>query len=547
MTLFPRQATRIEPRPYQIEAIEALDNHLCTRDSNPCVVIPTGGGKSIVIAWAIRRWKLDHPPLRTIILAHRQELVEQNSQEMLDCWPEADVGVYSAGLGKKQTRQSILYASIDSVYKLGGTLEPFDVVIVDEAHRIPARGEGKYREFLHLAKLNNKNLRVVGFTATPYRMGCGPICHRDHILNEVCYEANVGSLIRDGYLCKLRSKLGHTQPDLSGVRRNAGGDYIVNSLAASVNKADVVSAAVTEAVAIIAAENRKSAVFFCVDVEHCKRVSRELANYGIEAPYVTANTHHRDRDRIASDFKKGRYRALCNVNVYTEGFNAKQVDCIVLLRPTLSKGLFVQMCGRGLRLHPDKSDCLILDYAHCIEEHGPIDCIDAGEVRIAVCGGCGDVFSRAVRTCPNCGWSIPKEVIEKEAAEEAERKLHAARASQASILSGEPEELPVNDVQVHRHVKDGSPDSLRVEYRCGMLVIREWVCLDHPGMAGQKAHQWWARRFGKPAPGVGDALSNMFLAGMIRDITESVTVVQRGKFKNIVSHKLKAKNVVQFA
>lgn len=544
MSLFPRNAVQIEPRPYQSDAITALNNHLCTKETNPCVVIPTGGGKSIVMAWAIQGWKLDYQPLRAIVLAHRQELVAQNSQEMLDCWPSADVGIYSSGLRRKDTRQSILYASIDSVYTLGGTLEPFDVVVVDEAHRIPAKGEGKYREFLQLAKINNPNLRVVGFTATPYRMGCGPICHRDHILNEVCYEANVGELISDGYLCKLRSKLGETQPDLKDVRRNSGGDYIVNSLAKSVNKSDVVSAAVSEAVAIIESENRKSIVFFCVDVDHCKRVSEELARYNITAPYVTAHTPARDRDRIASDFKRGRYRALCNVNVYTEGFNAKQVDCIVLLRPTLSMGLYVQMVGRGLRLHPDKSDCLILDYAHCIEEHGPIDCIDPGAVRLAVCKKCGDVFSRAVRVCPHCGWEIPKEDFEREEAEEAEKKLHAAKASQASILSGEPEVLPVHDVRVHRHVKEGSPDSLRVEYRCGLSVVREWVCLEHPSLAGRKAHQWWIKRFGKPVPTVDDALSNLFLPGMIRDATESVTVVQRGKFKDIISHKLKVANVV---
>lgn len=334
---------------------------------------------------------------------------------------------------------------------------------------------------------------------------------------------------------------------MTNVRRNSGGDYITSSLSKAVDKADVVSQAVGEAVAIITAENRKSVVFFCVDVEHCKRVSKELAGYGIEAPYVTANTHQRDRDRIASDFKKGRYRALCNVNVYTEGFNAKQVDCIALLRPTLSKGLYVQMVGRGLRLHPDKQDCLILDYAHCIEQHGPIDCIDAGEVRIAVCEQCGDAFSRAVGKCPHCGWEIPREQIEMEEAAEAEKKLHAARASQASILSGELEELPVHAVTVHRHVKDNMPDSIRVEYRCGLQVVREWVCLEHPGLAGRKAHQWWIKRFGKPVPTVDEAMSNMFLAGMLRDMTESITVAVRGKFKEITAHKLKVSNAIQSA
>lgn len=531
----------IKPRPYQEEALTALNEHLSTKENNPCVVIPTGGGKSILMAWAIQRWKLDYPPLRVCILAHRQELVKQNSEEMTDSWPGADVGVYSAGLRRKDTGHSILYAGIDSVYKLGGTLEPFDVVIVDEAHRIPARNEGKYRQFLKMAYLNNPNLRVIGFTATPYRMNCGSICHKDHVLNEVCYEANVADLIAQGYLCKLRSKLGHVQPNLADVRRNSGGDYIVNSLAQAVDKPDVVSEAINETVKIIKAEDRRSSVFFCVDVEHCKRVSKELRLYGIEAPYITANTPKRERHRVAEDFKRGRYRALCNVNVYTEGFNAKMVDCIALLRPTLSKGLYVQMVGRGLRVHPDKDNCLALDFAHCIDEHGPIDCINEGNVRLADCRQCGDVFSRAVRKCPNCGWVIPKEEIEKIEAEEREKKLHEAKASNRSILSGEPEELIVDAVTIHRHVKAGKPDSLRVEYRCGLTVVPEWICLNHPGPAGTRAKAWWRTRFGDPVPvTVGGAMENLFLGNLINDITESIWVINRGKkhLKEITKYNL---------
>jgi len=450
-----------------------------------------------------------------------------------------DIGVYAAGLRRRDTENSILYASIDSIHKKGGELEPYDVIIIDECHRIAPGGNGKYRTFIDMAKKSNPKLRVVGFTATPYRMGCGPICHEDHILNEVCYEANIGDLINDGYLCRLRSKIGSVQPDLSEVKRNSGGDYIVKSLAEAVDKECVVSQAINEAVKIIAAEERNSIIFFCCDVEHCKKVSQELRRYGIDAPYVTGKTSRKERDSIADRFKRGKLKAICNVNVYTEGFNAKQVDAVVLLRPTLSKGLYVQMVGRGLRLHENKEDCLILDFAHCIDEHGPIDCIDAGKVAITTCSGCGDAFSRAVRVCPNCGWEIPKEQIEREEAEEREKRLHEITTSKRSIISGEPEDLPVHGVSIATHIKAGKPNSLRVEYRCGLSVFREWVCLDHEGFARRKAEEWWRKRFNSNAPTVSEAVSNLFLANDLNSKTEAITVVRRGKITDITDFKFR--------
>lgn len=528
------------PYPYQEEACDALNSHLREKQTNPLVVIPTGGGKSFIMAYAINGWKRDYPPFRCIILAHREELVQQNAQELIDIWPEGDIGIYSAGLKRRDEEHSIIFASIDSVHRRWGNFAPWDVIMVDEAHRIPASGEGKYREFIKGSRISNPNLRVIGLTATPFRMS-GPICHKDHMLHEICYEANVGDLIQKGYLCKLRSKVGDVQPDLSGVKRNHNGDYVEKSLSEATNIPAVVTKAVASAVAHIRREGRKSVVFFCVDVPHCKQVSMELRKHGIDAPCVTANTPKDERKRIAERFKAGQLHAICNVNVYTEGFNAKCVDCIVILRPTLSKGLYVQMVGRGLRIHPSKSDCLILDYAHCIDEHGPIDCIDAGEVKLIECCGCGDVFSRAARICPHCQWAIPKQEIERAEAEEREKKLHAAEVSRREILGRTPEVIAVDGVEVSRHKKDGAPDSIRVQYRCGLATFREWICLDHPGYAQQKARQWWWKRFGEEAKTitVDRALEDLFLSQRIAGATESITVVRNGKYTEIVDYKLK--------
>ena len=532
----------ITPRPYQTEALEALDLHMRTKETNPCVVIPTGGGKSILMAWAIQQWKRDYPPFRVVILAHRKELVDQNAAELAGLWPGGDIGVYSAALRKRDLDCSITFASIDSICNRWGEFAPFDVVIVDEAHRIPASGEGKYQRFIKGCRKFNKNLRVIGFTATPYRMSTGPICHSDHILQEVCYDANVADLIGGGFLCRLRSKIGDVQPNMECVKRNSSGDYIVKSLATAVDTPEIVCKAIRSAMEVIIREDRKSVVFFCVDLKHCKDVSLELRKYGINAPMVTGKTPVVERDRIADAFKAGQLRAICNVNVYTEGFNAKRVDCIVLLRPTLSAGLYVQMVGRGLRLHPEKEDCLVLDYAHCIDAHGPIDCVDEGDVAIAVCQQCGDAFSRAIRICPNCGWEIPKKVIEAIEREERERKMHEAEASKRNILGSEPEMLDVDDVSVHRHRKIGKPDSIRVQYRCGMSMFREWICLDHGEFAERKARQWWMKRFGRleaEKVTVDTAMEDMLLGDRIRGVTGTITVLQRGGRADIVNYGLK--------
>jgi DNA repair protein RadD len=558
----PIAASAIPPRPYQLEALDAIDDYLRTKPDNPCCVLPTGAGKSLVIAWAIQRWKLAFPELRVMILAHRKELVDQNAKELLGLWPGGDIGVYAAGLNRRDVEESIIYASIDSVYNKAGLFAPFHVIIVDEAHRIPARGEGKYLTLVKDFKRANPKLRVVGFTATPERLGMGPICHKDHILNEVCYEANVGDLIRDGYLCRLRSKVGADLPDLSEVKRNGKGDYVTESLAQAVEVPDVVQGAVRDAWRIINAENRKSVVFFCVDHAHCEAVALELRRYGVEAPVVTSETKPHERDRIVEWFKQGRYRVLLNINVYTEGFNAKRVDCVVLLRPTLSRSLYAQMVGRGLRLHPEKDDCLVLDYARCIETHGPIDCLEVGTVKVIECGsvpgpqagedeegpswpkGCGDTFSRALRECPHCGWPIPPQEVARATAEaaEAERRMHEAKAAQRSILGSEPEEVAVDDVTLHRHRKPGMPDSLMVQYRCGLSTFREWVCLDHEGQVRAKARAWWAQRFGTEearAITVDDAVDDLFTAQTLKRITKAITVVRRNsKHFDVVGYKL---------
>jgi DNA repair protein RadD len=530
-------------RPYQIECEDALDRHVREKPGvNPCVVLPTGAGKSISMASIIRKWHTGYPYIRGCILAHRKELVQQNAEKLQAWYPEGRIGIFAAGLGRKDYDEPITFASIDSIYKRAGEFRPFDFLFVDEAHRIPPTGEGKYRTFINGCRRFSHRLLVAGFTATPFRMGCGPICHKNHILNEVCYEAGVQDLIRDGFLSNLRTKISECHPDTSEGRRNSGGDYITKSLAEATNKRSLIEATVKEAVHIIDAGNRRSVIFFCVDMVHCHAVSAELKKHGVIAPCVTGKTKTGERDKIIGRFKAKRLRAVCCINVLTEGFDAPHIDCVVLLRPTLSPGLFSQMVGRGLRIDPRKQDCLVLDFANCIEEHGPIDLLGKGQkTKLVICPVCREAFSKAVRVCPECGWEVPKQEVERlEAAEEKERRMHSDKASRKSILSGQPEILKVDKVTINAHIKDGAPPSLRVSYRCGLRMIREWICIEHKGYAQKKAKEWLDERLGwtkkKEDVRVSDILGDFFSVQAIQDYTKTITVKKNGRHWEVVGY-----------
>ncbi|HPM22964.1 MAG TPA: DEAD/DEAH box helicase family protein, partial [Phycisphaerae bacterium] len=181
-------------RPYQLEAVEAVYRHLRERDDHPCVVIPTAGGKTPVIATicrdAVQRWGG-----KVLILAHVKELLEQAAEKLRAVAPDLPFGIYSAGLNRRDLGYAVTVAGIQSVYQRAADVGAVDLVIVDESHLIPPDGEGMYRQFLAEMQQTNPLVRVIGFTATPFRMKTGTICAPENILNAVCYEIGVRTLI----------------------------------------------------------------------------------------------------------------------------------------------------------------------------------------------------------------------------------------------------------------------------------------------------------------------------------------------------------------
>ncbi len=538
----------LTPRPYQLAALDALDTYLAEQKGNPCIVLPTGAGKTPTMAWAVKKYVSTWPKTRIIILAHIRELLEQGVEKMRTIWPAAPIGVYSAGLGSRDRHYNITYASIQSVFKRGCDFDPFDLIFIDEAHRIPLEQDGQYRRFIDDCKLCNPKLRVVGWTATPYRLAGGAICHKDYVLNDIIYEANVKDLIEQGYLCRLRTKIGVHEIDTNGVHRSKG-DFKTGELEQRAMVDATVDGIAAEAVELLNRENRRAVLFFCVTVDHAEKFSRALAALGVTAPTIHAKTSSHVRSQLVRDFAAGRLRGLCNVNVLSEGFDAQRIDAVVLVRPTESMGLYYQQVGRGLRTHPDKTDCLVLDFAGNIVRHGPIDLLQGDRPQMTTCGGegCREHFPSIIGACPQCGWKIPPEIIDPNVLPKGggERIIPTdpkARV-EGAILSdqAEPWEMPVKSVAVKLHEKPGRPASLCVTYQGDFESHREWVCLSHPGFAGHKAKNWWRARFGDPVPESSEAAiaSNLFLADAIAEVTDRIVVRQAGKYSEVVAWKFK--------
>lgn len=503
-------------RPYQQESIDAVLAYWSKGGGNPLVDMATGLGKSVVVAKLVRDLIEQYPTMRVLMLVHVKELVEQNFKQLLRLWPAAPVGINSAGLGKRDRRSQILFASIQSVYRDDWfSLNRPDLVVIDEAHLVPSKGGGMYRQLLHKLRQMQPDLRVVGFTATPYRMDSGRLdAGSDAMFDETVYSYGIGPGIADGWLSPLISKASLHEIDVSGVAKR-GGEFVAGALEAAADVDELTQRAAAE-IARFGAE-RRSWLAFCTGVKHAFHVRDAIRALGFPAETVTGETPAGDRARYLAEFKAGRIRCLTNANVLTTGFDAPSVDLIAFLRPTLSTGLYVQMAGRGTRQADGKSDCLVLDFAGNVRRHGPVDTIEirpkrekgeaeakvaVDDIRAKTCPSCESLVAIRAVTCPHCGHEWPA------AAAPIEREADATVA----ILSTErlrPVEVPVVTWRAARWRKAGGTDSVRVEYFAGVQVVSEWVCPEHDGFASAKFRRWWAQHHGgTPEPrSVDDALA----------------------------------------
>ena len=543
-------------RPYQKEAVEAVYAHLRGRDDNPCVVLPTAAGKTPCIA-TICRDVVNLWSGRVLVLAHVKELLAQAVDKLYAMAPDLwmNIGVYSAGLSKRDTTQPILVAGIQSVYQKAKELGRFDLVIVDEAHLIPMEGDGMYRRFLDEARTLNPQLRVIGLTATPFRLSSGPICvpPPEGILNSICYEIGVRELIAAGYISKLKSKSGKFKANTDGLHIR-GGEFVPAEVEALMDQDGLVYSACKEIVELT--KDRRSVLIFASSVKHGQHVAKTIEQIaGEECGFVDGETGGVFRDQILRRFREGKLKFLANVNVLTTGFDAPNVDCVVLLRPTMSPGLYYQMVGRGFRLAPGKADCLVLDFSGNVLRHGPVDqirvkdpnakCFGSQGKPVKECERCQALIATGYATCPECGFVFPP----------PERDRHEAEAGTAGVLSGEitDTEYEVRNTNYSVHVKrdahEGAPRTLRVDYEIGYYQYKtEWVCLEHKGYARQKAEAWWRLRSCASVPGTIEEAVDLANSGaLVETLAITVRHVAGEKFDRIVDCVLGAKPELEAA
>jgi len=352
-------------RDYQRDAVEATLSHFRSSDEPAVIVLPTGAGKSLVIAELARLARR-----KILVLAHVKELVEQNHSKYLSYGLEG--GIYAAGLKQKQSHHQVTFASVQSVARnLQDFATEHSLVIIDECHRISDSENSQYQQIFSQLSTFNPQLKLLGLTATPYRMGMGWI-YRYHYRGfcrssepkpfEHCiYELPLQYMIKRGFLTPPKMvDAPIAQYDFSALNANKSGNYAeaeVNQLLVSHPR---VTRAICEQIIQLATE-RQGVMVFAATVKHAHEINGYLPEG--ETALITGATALAERDELISRFKAKQIKYLVNVAVLTTGFDAPHVDFIAILRPTQSVSLFQQIVGRGLRLAPGKSDCLVMDYA----------------------------------------------------------------------------------------------------------------------------------------------------------------------------------------
>jgi DNA repair protein RadD len=216
--------------PYQRASIDGIYDYFSTKDGNPLVVIPTGGGKSLIIAQFIIEALQQYPETRILCLTHVKELIAQNHAELMGLWPTAPAGIYSAGLRKKEIASQVLFAGVQSIWNKAYNLQLVDLVLIDEAHLIPRSSNTTYRKLIADLLVINPHLKVIGFTATPFRLDSGLLHDGDDaVFNDIAYEVNIRDLMEQGYLTPLASQAGHNAINTAGVATR-GGEFVAGQL-----------------------------------------------------------------------------------------------------------------------------------------------------------------------------------------------------------------------------------------------------------------------------------------------------------------------------
>jgi DNA repair protein RadD len=352
-------------RPYQQEAVDNTVRYFQKKRDPAVIVLPTGAGKSLVIAELAKIAKG-----RVLVLAHVKELVEQNYQKYSSYGLEA--GIFSASLGKKDWDQKAIFGSVQSVARAPDDFfNGFSLLVIDECHRVAEEGATQYQEVIQKLRTRNPQLCILGLTATPYRLGMGWIYEYSHtgeikteqnrFFKQCVYELPLSYMIKNKFLTSpVKVDIPVTCYDFSELTEKNRMYTLAEVEELLKNQKRLTPLIVKNIIDITERFKRQGVMIFSASVKHAEEIMEYLPTS--EARLVVGDTEIGERDEIVEDFKQKKFKYLVNVSVLTTGFDAPHVDVVAILRPTESNSLYQQIVGRGLRLDPGKTDCFILDY-----------------------------------------------------------------------------------------------------------------------------------------------------------------------------------------
>ena len=507
-------------RDYQQHANDCLHDYFAQGGTgHPLVLMPTGTGKSVNIALFLQSAMRNYSYLRAMVLTHVETLIAQNAQRLKDFWPTAPIGIHSAAFHRRDTHQQLIFGGIQSCYKHPEAFGFVDVIIVDEAHLVSDKDETMYVSFLNALLKINPNLRVIGFTATGWRLTSGRLVNGP-LFTDIAIDMTTPAywkwFIEEGYLSPLYAKETKLRLSEEGIDHR-GGEFVLAQQQEVVDKEKITRAAIEEI--LYKGSDRTSWLIFATGINHCENIAEMLNEYDVSA--IPIHSKHKDGEIRIADFKARKYRAAVNMNMLTTGVDVPHIDLIGGLRFTESSGLWVQMLGRGARpayapgynletregrlaaiaAGPKPNGCMVLDFAHNTERLGTIANPNVrertragkpggGKAIMRVCPHCAEYCHASVKFCPACGFEFVGPVHIQ------------ATASELDVMGLETEENKVErfavdriTYKVYRRHGSSKPPVLCVTYYVGLLKhFQEFICPEHDGGRASHARRWWLQR-----------------------------------------------------
>jgi DNA repair protein RadD len=521
----------LQDRWYQNEAVDSVGPYFTgAKVGNPLIGLPTGTGKAIVNARINYNALSYFPHMRGLNLTHVKELVDQNTKKMLKLWPQAPVGILSAGLKSKDCHNPIIFAGVQTAVNYIGALGRRDYAIVDEAHLVSDNDEAMYNEIFAWMRKQNPNFFVVGLSATLYRarMGC---LTEGSLFTDIAYDlTDIGGfnrLLEEGFLCPLVPRPTHTHFSTEGLT-TAQGDFTSSSQEAKFDKAEITSACIDEILEM--AHDRHCWMIFASGTKHSDHIAEELNARGIPSASVHSKHKGSHNDNAINDFKLGKIRCLVNYGKLTTGFDHEPIDFIAVMRVTKSTNLWVQMLGRGTRPYDGrlarqyiqgfeyiKFNCLVADFGRNSERLGPInDPVlprkpgeKGGDAPIKICPKCNTYNHASARYCSFCQHEFPM----------GGSQLMTKASGIELIKTGGADLMDIQTLDV-KHVfyslaqYGNSPPMMKVQYICGVKKVDDMVCLEHGTGAAHFAREWWKLRYGQVPTSTAEGLA-IAKAGML--------------------------------